>query len=81
MYVLLFPPCITQCGALRFTDGKISWVSVWVTVFSPNDIAGLRRPNNVIFGTKVASIMRMMHALRFLEKFLIVAKFANNCQK
>jgi len=40
-----------------------------VTVFSPNDISGLRRPKSIKFGTKVASGMRMMHALRFVEKF------------
>jgi len=43
-------------------------VGDWVTVFSPNDISGLRRPKNVKFDTNVASITRMMHALRFLEK-------------
>jgi len=52
------------------------------TVYSPNDISGLRRPKNVKFGTKVASSTRMMHALRFLEKrFLIVAKFAHKNSK
>jgi len=34
-----------QRKALRFRDGKISWVSVWVSgwviVFSPNDISRL----------------------------------------
>jgi len=49
---------------------------VCVAVFSPNDISGLRRPKNVKFGTKVASSRRMMRALRFLEKFLIVTKLA-----
>jgi len=44
------------------------WVHGWVAVFSPNDMLGLRRPKNVKFGTKVASSIRMMHALRFLEK-------------
>jgi len=39
-----------------------------MTVFSPSDISGLRRPKNVKFGIKVASSMRMMHTLRFLEK-------------
>jgi len=57
---------------MRFTVGKISWVGVWVSVrvgdFSPNNISGLRRPENVKFGTKVESSMRMMCALRFLEK-------------
>jgi len=28
----------------------------WLTVFSQNDISGLRRPKNIKFGTKVASI-------------------------
>jgi len=44
-------------------------VSGWVTVFSLNDISRLRRPKNVKFGTKLASSMRMMYALRFLENF------------
>jgi len=71
---------IPQCRALRFADHEISWVSDWVTVFSPNDISGLRRPKNIKFGTKVASSLRMMHALRFLEKFLIAVKFAKNAK-
>jgi len=40
-------PCtslVPQCSALRITDGKISWVSGRVTVFSPNDISGLKNP-------------------------------------
>jgi len=44
----------------------ISWVSG--TVFSPNDVSGPRRPKNVKFGTKVASITRMKRTLRFLDK-------------
>jgi len=48
-------------------DGEISWVSGLVTVFSPNDIPGLRRPKNVKFGTKMAI---------FGKSFLIVAKLA-----
>jgi len=36
--------------------------------FSPNDISGLRRPKKVKFGTKVASSMRMVCALRLLGK-------------
>jgi len=40
----------------------------WVTVYSPNNIASLRRPKNVKFGTKVASSTRMMRTLRFLKK-------------
>jgi len=48
----------------------------WVTVFSPNDISGLRRSKNVKFATWVASSTRMMLTLTFLEKvFLIVAEF------
>jgi len=39
-----------------------------VTVFAPYDISGLTRPKNIKFGTKVASSMRMMCTLRFLEK-------------
>jgi len=57
-----------KCGALKFTDGEISWVSGWVTVFSPNNISRLRKLTNVKFGTKVASSVRMMYALRLLEK-------------
>jgi len=45
-------------------DGKIRWV----TVFSPNDISGQRRPKNIKFGTKVVCSMKMMLALRFLVK-------------
>jgi len=41
-----------------------------VTVFAPNDISGLRRPKNAKLGIKVASSIRMMHALRLLEKVL-----------
>jgi len=44
-------------------DGKISWVSGWVTVFSLNDISGLTRPKNIKFGTKVAPSTRMMHSV------------------
>jgi len=66
----------SQCKALRFTDGEISTVGVWVT---PNDISGLRRPKNVKYGTKVASSMRMMCTLRFLETF--AKKTAKNRQK
>jgi len=56
-----------------FMAGEISWVSGWVGVwvgdcFFPNAISGPRRPKNIKFGTKVASSMRMMHALRFLSK-------------
>jgi len=51
--------------ALRFTDGEISWVGVWVTVFSPSSISGLRRPMSIRFGTKVAFSMRMMSTLRW----------------
>jgi len=68
---------ISQCRALRFTDGKI----IWVTVLSPNDISGLRRPNNIKFGTKVASSMRMIDTLRFLEKFFDAAKFVEKTAK
>jgi len=39
-----------------------------VTLFSPNDISGLRRPKNFKFATKVASSTRMMHTLRFLAQ-------------
>jgi len=56
-------------------------MSVWVTVFSPNDISGLRMPKNVKFSIKVASSTRMMRALRFLEKVLIMAKFAKKTPK
>jgi len=50
-------------------DGEISSV-----VFSPNDISGLRRPKNIKFGTKVASSIRMMCALRFWKKFFSCGK-------
>jgi len=52
----------------RFTDGEISYLCGWETAFALNDISGLRRPKNVIFGTKVASSTKMMHTLRFSEK-------------
>jgi len=52
----------------RFMDGEVSWVSALVNVFSPNDISRLRRPKSVKFGTKVASSMRMLLALRFMGK-------------
>jgi len=57
----------------------------WVTVFSPNDISGLRRPENIKFVTKVASSTRMMHALRLFEKKIycgtIFKKMPKICQK
>jgi len=52
-----------------------------VTVFSLNDISGLRRPKSVKFDTKAASSTGMMHTLGVLESFLIVAKFAKKCPK
>jgi len=61
-------------------DGKISWVCDLVPVFSPNDISGLRSPKNVKLGTKMVSSMRMIRALRFLEKVLIAAIFAKNAK-
>jgi len=57
--------------------GCLSW---WVTVFSPNDISGLRRPTNVKFCTKVASSTRMMCALRFLEKSFNCSKICKKRQ-
>jgi len=66
---------VPQYEALRFTHDEISCVDVWVTVFSPNNILGLRRCKNAKFSTKVASSMRMMRAL-FGKSFLIVTKFA-----
>jgi len=44
--------------------------------YSPNDISGLGWPKNLKFGIKVTSSTRMMRAIDFLKKFLIVAKFA-----
>jgi len=40
----------------------------WLAVFSSNDLSGLRRPQNVKFGTKVVSSTRVMRTLIFLEK-------------
>jgi len=69
--------CIYDHCNSCITDGEVSWVSVWVSVgvcvgdcfvFSPNDVSGLRRPENVKFGTKEASSTRMMCALGFLGK-------------
>jgi len=54
-------------------------LGVWLTVFSPNDISGLRGPKNVNFGTKVASSRRRMHAL-FGKSAVIAAKFAKNAK-
>jgi len=56
-------------------------VSGWVAVLSLNDTSGLRRPKNVKFGIKVVSSMRMMHALRFLEKVFNCGKIGKNRQK
>jgi len=47
----------------RFLDGKISWVSGWVT---PNDISGLRRPKNFKFGTKVTSTLLQKNQCYFV---------------
>jgi len=45
-------------------------LGVWVgDVISASDISGLRKSKNIEFDTKVASGTRMMHALRFWEKF------------
>jgi len=54
-------------------DGKISWVGVWVTVLSPNDISVLRRSENATFGTKVASSTKTCTWI-FGKSFLIVEK-------
>jgi len=51
---------------LRFMDGEISWVSDWVTVFSPSNISGLRS-KNVKFGLE---LVWMTCTLTFLEKVL-----------
>jgi len=55
------------------------WVP-WVTVFSPNDISGLRRPKSIRFGTKVEleSSTGIMHTLRFLEKVYLCVKMLND---
>jgi len=56
-------------------------VSAWETVFSPNDISGLRSSKNIRFGTKVAFSTAMMRTFRFLEiVFLIMKKFAKKHQ-
>jgi len=49
-----------------------------VTVFSPNDISGLRRLKNVKCGIEVASSTRMMSKTLGKSFFLIVAKI---CKK
>jgi len=56
-------------------------VYAWVTVSSPNDIPGRRRPKNVKFGTKVASSSRMIRALRYLESFFNCGKIGKKWQK
>jgi len=45
-----------------------------LTVSSPNDPSGLRKPKNVKFGTKLASSTRMMHA-NFFEKVVKCGKY------
>jgi len=55
---------------------------VSVTVFSPNDISGLRRPKDIEFGTEVASSTRMMHAVRFFwKKFFKCGKICKKSAK
>jgi len=51
-----------------------------VTVFSPKNISGLRRPKNVKFGIKVTSSMRIMYALRFLEKSFLWQNLQKNAK-
>jgi len=51
--------------------------SVTVLYFSKRYL-GTEKAKNVRFGTKVAPCMRIMCALIFLEKVLIVAKLATN---
>jgi len=52
-----------------------------LTVIPPDDVSGLRRLKSVKFGTDVVSSTRMMCALRFLEKVLIVAKLVKKTPK
>jgi len=52
-------------SALRFTDGEISCVDDCLQMIYQH-LEGRRTSN---FGRKVASSMRIMRALRFLEKF------------
>jgi len=62
---------INTVAVVARTDECTSWyVPHWGSRMakSPNDISWLRRPENVKFGTKVASSTRMMHTLRFLGK-------------
>jgi len=49
-----------------------------VTVFSPNDISGLRRPKNIKCGTKVASSMRMMEKVFIVAQLTFLAFFAKH---
>jgi len=73
---------VPQSSALRFVDGKISWVSGWVTVFSPTDISELRRSKNIKFITKVASSTRMMCTRRVFKKvFFNCGKICKKCLK
>jgi len=65
---------IPQCEALWFTDGEICWVYWCVGDFLQtisHDCEGSRMSD---FDIKVASIMRMMCTLGFLEKVF-------NCDK
>jgi len=67
-----FPAFLVFCSFYHSLCG-------WVTVVSPNDISELSLRRQIWH--KVASSMRMMRTLRFLETVFIVAKFAKKMPK
>jgi len=69
VHVLMFS-FRTEVHGCRNKLGVCLSGSVGDCFFSPSDISGLKSPKNVKFDTKVASSMRMMCPLRFLEKVL-----------
>jgi len=67
----------------EFADVEVSCVMSggWVTVISPDDISGLRRPKNIKFGTNVVSSTRMMRTLRFPQIVFYLRQNFKKCQK
>jgi len=79
--VIGFRAVVNDYSAVRSTEvhGWQNKLGGWLgDCFFSNDISGLRRPKNVKFGTKVASSVRTIHALRFLEK---VFNYGKICKK
>jgi len=74
---------IFQCGSLRFTDGKISWVSVWVgdCFFSPNNISGLRRLRTSNLAQRWCLVLGCFMHLAFWKKFFNCGRICKNRSK